>query len=761
MHKGSLIISLAVIALLAVCDAQQKSFQANVRIYNDPTVSGILTGFMYYDGTNLKIRTDYNVGTNEILIWSTKLKYLKCGSDCDTTTYTDGWPVFYKQSSDSAAGSAVTINSRSCTPYSRTTSTTGEAMYVWVASSGTGAICRAQLRSSNGTPGTIIDFTNNVNLASTSVFDAYTSWSCPSQTCVQRFDMFLVFDESGSIKNTPFQTEKDFAVSIAQSYTFGSQNGVGMGLVMFDDDARLITSLTYNQQSFINAVNGVVQGKGNTCIGCGIDLAQSYLELYNDRSDSSYPDLMVVLTDGANNVGNYQSSADYAKGRGTTIIVIGVGSDISSTQLEYIASDPSYVFYASSFSSSAFDTVLDQIVAVTCLPIPGNPCGSGCKGYCSCNQVCMCPDTCDDGNACTNDQCSSSSNGAGCYSTTKVCDDGNACTQNRCLTGVGCDYSLPVTCNDGNACTNDTCNTATGCKYTSYSCEDGNPCTLNTCSTSLGCQQSTQECDQCVNGPGGVGGPVVCPHVVCASNNCNPANGQCVQTPKDCNDNNACTTEECVNDVCVYTNVNCDDGNECTIDSCSPSGGCSNIAIVPSVACDDLNICTTDTCDPKLGCVNVALACPSDGDVCTSDVCNSVTGCDYIPRECATEPDIAAKLGDCYEAKCDSNTTDGCYLQQVTGTQVDDCGYCKDSGNVCILGLDTEEAAAVGGGILAAIIIGSVALCAALGAFSSKVGYDLWMKHRNTMTGANSNPLYTSNGMEGNNPFYTRESQTL
>jgi len=759
MNKASFFLSFAVIVFIAVCvDSQQLSFQGNVKIYNDPTVSGILNGYMYFDGNNLKLRTDYTVGTQEIIQFTPKLKYLKCGSDCDTTTYTDPWPIFYKLSGDTA-GSTITINGRSCTQYSRTTTTTGEVMKVWVASSGTGVICRAQLRESNGAGGTTIDFTNVAPILSSSVFDAYTGWNCPGQTCVQKFDMFLVFDESGSIKNAAFQTEKDFAISIAGSYTFGNTNGVGMGLVMFDDDARLITSLSYNQQSFINAVNGVVQGKGNTCIGCGIDLAQWYLDYY-DRSEVA--DIIVVLTDGVNNVGDYQSSADAAKAKGTIIFVIGVGSDVSMPQLNYIASDPSYVFLADTFSTSDLDAVLQSLIALTCLPIPGNPCGSGCKGYCSCNQVCLCPDSCDDGNACTDDRCSTSSNGAGCYSTTKTCDDGNACTQNKCNTATGCYYTDPVVCTDTNVCTINTCDTVTGCKTTAVNCEDGNPCTLNTCvAPSTGCTNTTQACNKCLYGPTGVEGPVTCPTLVCASNVCDPATGTCVSTPKDCNDNNMCTTEVCSNDNCVYTPVVCDDDNECTIDSCSSSSGCVFTSFNASAVCDDLNVCTTDMCDPNVGCLNIYKPCIGDGDVCTTDQCNSVTGCEYVPRDCASEPDIAAKLGDCYEAKCDSNTTDGCYLQQVDGTQVDDCGYCKGSGNVCILGLDTQEAAAVGGGILAAIIIGSVALCAALGAFSSKVGYDLWMKHRNAMTGANSNPLYTANGMEGNNPFYRESRDSL
>ena len=91
-----------------------------------------------------------------------------------------------------------------------------------------------------------------------------------------------VFDESSSIASSSFVNEKQFAVSIAESFSFGNENGVGMGLVMYADSGRMITSLDYNLQSFTNAVNGVHQTGGNTCIGCGINLAQYALD-YSDR----------------------------------------------------------------------------------------------------------------------------------------------------------------------------------------------------------------------------------------------------------------------------------------------------------------------------------------------------------------------------------------------------------------------------------------------------------------------------------------------
>jgi hypothetical protein len=69
-------------------------------------------------------------------------------------------------------------------------------------------------------------------------------------------------------------------------------------------------------------------------------------------------------------------------------------------------------------------------------------------------------------------------------------------------------------------------------------------------------------------------------------------------------------------------------------------------------------------------------------------------------------------------------------------------------------GLKTEEAALIGTGALVAIILAGVAVCAALGVFGGKKGYDIWLAHKNSIAGAQSNPLYSDSGMSGTNPFY-------
>jgi hypothetical protein len=63
------------------------------------------------------------------------------------------------------------------------------------------------------------------------------------------------------------------------------------------------------------------------------------------------------------------------------------------------------------------------------------------------------------------------------------CDDGDACTVNVCSSGA-CVVDTPTDCNDNDQCTTDTCTSPTGCVHTPVNgpaCNDNNPCTTDLC----------------------------------------------------------------------------------------------------------------------------------------------------------------------------------------------------------------------------------------------------------------------------------------
>lgn len=70
---------------------------------------------------------------------------------------------------------------------------------------------------------------------------------------------------------------------------------------------------------------------------------------------------------------------------------------------------------------------------------------------------------CDDGNACTTDNCQAD---AGCLRVPLSCSDGNVCNGTEsCQVDAGCVAGTPLVCDDGQACTVDSCRPDAGCAH--------------------------------------------------------------------------------------------------------------------------------------------------------------------------------------------------------------------------------------------------------------------------------------------------------
>ena len=294
------------------------------------------------------------------------------------------------------------------------------------------------------------------------------------------------------------------------------------------------------------------------------------------------------------------------------------------------------------------------------------------------------PPNCDDGNACTDDLCTSES---GCIHNPNVapCDDNNQCTTDDHCEAAKCVTSQVVECSDDNPCTKDICLPEGGCKFVASAgaCSDNDPCTVN---------------DSCQDGLCVPGTPVTCDdNNPCTSDTC--GNGVCIFTPLDgqCDDNNACTpTDTCANGVCVgQGTLDCDDDDVCTTDSCDPVGGCSYA--LSQAPCNDDDVCTmVDQCSTGQ-CVGAGQLPCNDFNVCTTDQCNPAAGCEFLPVNdgLCTDNNLCTTGDACLNGACvatftlncdDSNscTTDACLPD--TGcvyTPVD--GPCSD-GNICTLG---------------------------------------------------------------------------
>lgn len=99
--------------------------------------------------------------------------------------------------------------------------------------------------------------------------------------------------------------------------------------------------------------------------------------------------------------------------------------------------------------------------------------------------------------------------------------------------------------------------------------------------------------------------------------------GECAAyTVRDCNDNNPCTDDRCVEQLgCVRlpNNAACDDGNLCTTGDVCMDGECGHTG---TLACDNGKFCDgPEGCEPSVGCVPGTPPTCDDGVACTLDRC--------------------------------------------------------------------------------------------------------------------------------------------
>ncbi|MFT5430851.1 MAG: hypothetical protein ACI9OJ_001529 [Myxococcota bacterium] len=321
---------------------------------------------------------------------------------------------------------------------------------------------------------------------------------------------------------------------------------------------------------------------------------------------------------------------------------------------------------------------------------------------------------CDDGLACTLDECVAGEHGQVCQWTVQ---DGT-CLINKVCRAAGeavgcstCDPNAPLVwtaldagaaCDDDDACTaGDGC-TAGVCGGVPTDCDDGDACSMDFCDPATGECQHLQNAAGCDDGDACTTGDV-----------CNPVSGVCAGAVADCDDDNACTDDSCdaasgcVNDA---NSAPCDlDSDACTADVCA-AGACT---AGPTADCEDGNSCTLDTCNADVGCYSVPTNTPccvgdasqcDDGNPCTSDLCDDVTGgCNYENVAIACDDgevctvDDACADGACagVSATCDDGnacTDDACTDGVGCGSTLLNSGDCDDglacsTGDSCLVGV--------------------------------------------------------------------------
>ena len=146
-------------------------------------------------------------------------------------------------------------------------------------------------------------------------------------------------------------------------------------------------------------------------------------------------------------------------------------------------------------------------------------------------------------------------------------------------------------------------------------------------------------------------------------------------TAIECDDDDACTEDQCLNGLCSHQGKNnccmdskqCLDQSACTLDLCQ-DGQCTHLAAkgdgccATDSQCDDGVVCTEDRCNAQFTCSHsqIANCCKSDSD-CVAEPCTQAS-CEAGQCKLSKLSHCCAKASDCDDN--DPCTTDSCLDEQ-------------------------------------------------------------------------------------------------
>jgi hypothetical protein len=340
------------------------------------------------------------------------------------------------------------------------------------------------------------------------------------------------------------------------------------------------------------------------------------------------------------------------------------------------------------------------------------------------------------------------------------CPASDACTTWACDNSTGC-FSTPVANPNPpstGACARDYCDVAQGgwTTETLTVLPNGQPCNPS-CTLDCGAQDTACVTNYCIGAPGSYSCSGVATNCTnpgpCYTTTCDPTLG-CQTVAMDCDDNNACTVDSCVNGACVHTPVTCASNNLCIPSTCNNQTGACETA---EKICSDGVGCTDDTCDPSTGdciytpnhvtcniqdrchnyfctpngCVAEDLPCPDDGLFCTVAVCVAFQGCNNQSLSCNN---TVVDKEDCSTVAC-----------------AEEEGQCVKQDRECALPPSIIVVTGLAAGVIAGIVVGIIAFIACAGGAS-------YAAFQQMGTGGTSavvnNPLYKGDKKDGLNPLY-------
>ncbi|XP_029443002.1 collagen alpha-1(XXI) chain-like [Rhinatrema bivittatum] len=165
-------------------------------------------------------------------------------------------------------------------------------------------------------------------------------------------DLVFIIDGSWSVGDTNFETTKNWLVNMTSGFDIGPSY-TQVAVIQYSDAPRLEISLGEHltSQELIAALKTMEYLGGNTQTGLAIQFARENVFPVSKRANVAKKKIAIVITDGKSQDSVVNSSVD-ARTQGIIMFAVGVGSDITYSELVDIANKPSsaYVFYAEDYT---------------------------------------------------------------------------------------------------------------------------------------------------------------------------------------------------------------------------------------------------------------------------------------------------------------------------------------------------------------------------------------------------------------------------
>uniref|UniRef100_A0A3Q3J5H1 Collagen alpha-1(XXI) chain n=1 Tax=Monopterus albus TaxID=43700 RepID=A0A3Q3J5H1_MONAL len=179
-------------------------------------------------------------------------------------------------------------------------------------------------------------------------------------------DLVYIVDGSWSVGVVDFDKTKQWLINITSQFDISSHY-TQVAVIQYSDTPRLEIPLGKHQggTELIRAIQSIAYLGGNTQTGRAIRFAVNHVFYSSQRASQVKNRLAVVVTDGKSQ-DDVEDACMEARAQGITIFAVGVGNEITTSELISIANKPSftYVLYAEDYTT--IDRIRDSMEQRLC-----------------------------------------------------------------------------------------------------------------------------------------------------------------------------------------------------------------------------------------------------------------------------------------------------------------------------------------------------------------------------------------------------------